>query len=37
MVTMTNELLLYYLSGFPEQIALTAFFFFLPLKKKPRW
>lgn len=36
-MTMTPELLLYYLSGFPEQMALTAFFFFLPMKKKPRW
>ena len=36
-VTMTQELLLSYLSGFPEQIALTAVFFFLPLKKKARW
>ena len=36
-MTITPELLLYYLSGFPEQIALTAVFFFLPLKKKARW
>ncbi len=36
-MTITPELLLYYLSDFPEQIALTAVFFFLPLKKKALW
>ena len=36
-LTMTREMLLDYLSGFPRQVALIAVFFFLPLKKKARW
>ena len=34
---MTRELLLQYLSGFPEQLAVAVFFLILPLRKKRGW
>ena len=34
---MTRDLLFYYLSGFPLQLAAAMLFLFVPLKKRPGW